>query len=256
MMAMLPFITPSAENLKEVEELLKGYKELVGKPILTPLAQNHQNVYFCYEKDTTVVMDNHRCALWHWVDKIDPKKEYNIIHLDSHYDLDRLKLNSSISKKELEGLSFLDYLNYKDHEEDEYFFFNWANYIQPFLNLYPENTAKLFLMINEKPDGVVAGGIDSIERAVDIEGYDALDALRKMFDEYENWIINFDIDYFFKYNMQLYSDEYIEAVLDELKKFTSLESSLLTIALSPACCGGWENAIKILEKMQKKGLLS
>lgn len=253
---MMKFIEPGQKELERISQLLPAYQEKVlDNKIFEALAQNHQNVYFCYEKKNVVVMDNHRCALWHWVDKIDKNEEYNIIHLDSHYDLDGLKVHSTISREELESLSFHEYLNYKDHHEDEFLYFNWANYIQPFLDHYQDNVKKLYLMVNETPHGVIAGGIDSINQAVDIEGYDALSSLRKMYDEYQNWIINFDIDFFFKYNMKLYSDDYIHAILEEVKKFSLLPNSILTIALSPSCCGGWDNAISVLEKMKAMDII-
>ncbi|WP_110011323.1 cupin domain-containing protein [Chryseobacterium sp. AG844] len=62
-------------------------------------------------------------------------------------------------------------------------------------------------------------------------------------------IVNLDIDYFYSQHKKLYkiySDELIINVatilLENMDKI-----DVLTIALSPECCGGWENAFKTLK---------
>jgi hypothetical protein len=67
--------------------------------------------------------------------------------------------------------------------------------------------------------------------------------------------VNLDIDYFFSSQPQklaLFSDEFVDAVACTLKKgLGNGMIKVLTIALSPECCGGWEKAESMLLKFQK-----
>ena len=58
------------------------------------------------------------------------------------------------------------------------------------------------------------------------------------------WIVNLDVDYFFNNNVQLFTETYIESICTQIVK-EKAKIAVLTIALSPDCCGGWENAIRV-----------
>jgi hypothetical protein len=73
------FDQPTSEFLKRIGQCLGDYSELVGEnQINEKSAPDYQNVYFCYEKENVVIMDNHRCALWFWIKNTDKKLKYNI----------------------------------------------------------------------------------------------------------------------------------------------------------------------------------
>lgn len=253
----MSFEKPSTDFLRRLNHSLSGYTELVGgNKIEEEMAPDYQNVYFCYEKDNVVIMDNHRCALWFWVKLTEKSLKYNIIHIDTHYDLGGLKHGSTISRDQLDRFTLNDYLHYKDKADDRMFYFNWANYLLPFIDNYNQNVANLYLIVNQNADIPGESTLKAIKCHVeDPKGYNALPSLNNLFDEKENWIINFDIDFFFKDGIQLYSDVYIEKVLAQIKSFMSIKNTVLTIALSPSCCGGWENSYKVLEKMKSMGIV-
>lgn len=50
--------------------------------------------------------------------------------------------------------------------------------------------------------------------------------------------------------MQLFSGDYIIALLQDLKNSMD-KIAVLTIALSPECCGCWENAIRIMNMISE-----
>ena len=52
------------------------------------------------------------------------------------------------------------------------------------------------------------------------------------------------VDYFFNNNVQLFTETYIESICTQIVK-EKAKIAVLTIALSPDCCGGWENAIRV-----------
>lgn len=51
--------------------------------------------------------------------------------------------------------------------------------------------------------------------------------------------------------MRLFSDEYIQAMASDINKAMD-RIAVMTIALSPECCGGWENAIRVFNLLADK----
>ncbi|WP_338098688.1 hypothetical protein [Methanolapillus africanus] len=73
------------------------------------------------------------------------------------------------------------------------------------------------------------------------------------------WIVNIDIDYFFIKDeeseqqkiIQFINDEFIEMLCDKLiENMEFIE--MITIALSPSCCGGWTPSVRIAKLMCMK----
>ena len=60
-------------------------------------------------------------------------------------------------------------------------------------------------------------------------------------EEIDKWIVNLDLDYFFigDPSMRILTDEYIRSVAGLIKRQIN-EIKVVTVALSPECCGGWE----------------
>ena len=67
-------------------------------------------------------------------------------------------------------------------------------------------------------------------------------------DDGRLWIINLDIDYFFNNKSQMFSSEYINSVCDQINRVKE-KIAVVTIALSPECCGGWDNSIKVYNQI-------
>lgn len=68
-----------------------------------------------------------------------------------------------------------------------------------------------------------------------------------------NLIINLDIDYFFSDNYDIiFADIIIDEILNYFKDLLKHKNNKLTIALSPECCGGWENSIDFIKKFGDK----
>lgn len=72
---------------------------------------------------------------------------------------------------------------------------------------------------------------------------------RTIGQESVKWIVNLDLDYFFHSSddgyIQILSDEYIRILAQKLRNCKH-SINVLTIALSPECCGNWGNAIHVL----------
>ena len=95
----------------------------------------------------------------------------------------------------------------------------------------------------------------SKELSEEIKSYDLVKFAKELFtgEKYVNdlpWIVNLDLDYFYSAapeKLVLYSEEYILALAEALK--SGLKNGMieiLTVSLSPECCGSWEKAESML----------
>lgn len=202
-----------------------------------------------YQEKNIFIMDNHRLALWCWFQKIDKTKKYNLFHLDAHPDMSNSS-NESFKKLKLK----VDNLSLEKYQtiiqpEINLPIFRWDNYLQIMLEFYPE-------IINKENTYSATHKVGSNETLNhDISGYQLLGELNGIFSgkKYINenkWIMNLDLDYFFSSlpeKKMMYSLEYLEAIAMAIKNGLDNEIiQVLTIAMSPECCGGWLNAEKVL----------
>jgi len=207
-------------------------------------------VNFLYRQDKVYIMDNDLCAAWCWLQEIDTGKAYNFVHIDYHYDLsgDEQLVKREVLEKEIQlhKLSFGEFLDLKYPVEKFDIvakLFRWDNFILNVHDLYP-GLFRSTTFITKR------GGSkeDFVQYEEEIEAF---------LDQYEDWlrdmrggwIIDLDLDFFYwktrgQY-FQLYSDTTVRR-LAELLHRNMHKIDVLTIALSPECCGGWENSFKIL----------
>ncbi|MDO9183195.1 MAG: UPF0489 family protein [Bacteriovorax sp.] len=195
------------------------------------------------------VMDNHRLALWCWFQELEKGKRYNLFHIDAHPDLSESALKDF--KHDLWNIGLEDYC--KAWQSDINLpIFRWDNYIEVFLKKYPE-------MIGTTISATHHLG-SSKELSVEIKPFDLVNSTQEIFSgkRYINnleWIVNLDLDYFFSarpQKLELFSDEYILSLAASIK--LGLKSGMikvLTISLSPECCGSWEKSEAMLDKFSK-----
>jgi hypothetical protein len=127
--------------------------------------------------------------------------------------------------------------------------FRYDNYIGNFITLYPKIIEKT-VFATHKEDHIIDGFIDE-----EVEMYKLLNNLKYNLTNNYRWIVNIDIDYFFTYFdgefYQIVSDEYIVKMFEIIEK--NMENiEVITIALSPETCGGWSEAIRIVELVSNK----
>lgn len=219
----------------------------------TKLERSHfDNANFLYNERNIYIMDNHLSAGWCWLQKIDPKKPNSILHIDRHSDLAPAKVNSiklaiTDKKIDLQKTTFDEYLNLRQFgaNNDSWPLFRWDNYITTLEAIYPNIYNKKYFAIHED-----SSNIDfEIEKIMFWEIIKELDYWIKN-DPDKSWIINLDVDYFYlNYNdkvIRVLSDEYIIAIAQVIKSVLD-RISVLTICLSPECCGSWENSIRVTQ---------
>jgi hypothetical protein len=207
------------------------------------LVQKHSNFY---------VMDNHGAALWCWLQEINLSERYNFIHIDTHYDTLNVNMDlwigSSINKFNEKNIN--DYFGLQYNLSGEiYQTIRWDNYIPIFYNLHNSLIEKYYFYTHRHgTSGVKFCKEDKIEEFQPHTIFENLSYT--ILDEEFKFIFNLDIDYFFlrhddKY-FQVFSDESIEIIFDQIAEvYFANRLEVITVALSPECCGGWNNSIRI-----------
>lgn len=213
----------------------------------------HENVNFLYFDETKIyVMDNHLCAAWCWLKLIDVEKSYNFIHIDRHYDLldlpDTIKTEIIDKGITIQNLNFPEFLALKQigPSNEQWQMFRWDNYILNLRLAYPDLFNETYFATHR--DGNIRE--DFVDREVEfLELISEIDYWIER-DNKNGWIVNLDIDYFFHYVngnlIQLFSDDVIKSLARNIAKVLK-RIDVLTIALSPECCGGWDESFRVMK---------
>lgn len=208
---------------------------------------------FVWRQDNVYIMDNHRAALWCWLQHMDVNRKYNLLHIDQHTDT--LTLRHEVRQAfsdELSELSLNDYLR------RTCIFVGGApqpaiqadNFLSFFLDRHPHNLNRLVMATH----GI--GDFPNWQKQESVPIHELPGSFSQIVDG-SYWghdtqcecVVDIDLDYFF-YNddkgktvYKLLADAYVEQI------FTKLAEArrngfvrVLTMALSPRWCGGWANA--------------
>lgn len=197
-----------------------------------------------WQNKNIYVMDNHRLALWCWFQEMQKGKRYNLLHIDAHPDLSESALSGFDS--DLWTITLDDY-RCVWQKEINLPLFRWDNYIEIFLKKYPELIGKTVSATHHLGS--------KKELSEDIKDYDLVKFANGLFSEakYINdlpWIVNLDLDYFFSAapeKLELFSQGFVKSLAKSIKQ--GLENGMiqvLTVSLSPECCGSWEKAEGVL----------
>lgn len=210
---------------------------------------------FLWQQDgkPVYVMDNHLGALWCWLREVKRDDAYHLFHIDWHWDcahmlkefhlLEELDAAGNVALDMLTSLEFVD-------AGRTIKLVRWDNYIEPFARLRP-NLVEAHLVAHQSaetsfrdmPEAFLPYSLETF--CDDFPGL--LSAIQG-----EQIIINLDLDFFFlsygRQTIQAFSDEFIQVMLDLIRAAVS-KGAILTIALSPECCGGWEPAEQLCDRV-------
>ncbi len=206
---------------------------------------------FLWKHKSVYIMDNHRAALWCWLQHIEEHNKYNLYHIDRHYDTVSSPKNSWLSQvPDLKEISISDYLTIKEDTALGTFpLIRWDNYLSIFLELYGEHVEECIFATHKE------GNEPNWENGGDDAVWDIPDILESQLSSKKEWILNIDLDYFFfsgdrESPKRMLTDDYVQAVFEIVhKKYQDGTIKVLTIALSPECCGGWEPTERLCRKL-------
>ncbi len=205
---------------------------------------------FLFKKGKMYIMDNHRSAAWCWIHELDPKFTYNLFHIDQHYDLLE-NLKPQIVNSLRSQLVSTDYAMYSDATifGDSLPMVRFDNYILLYQYLFPNSIDKQYFATHDDgdyPDNIITYRPEIIDLPKKNISY-------WMNQEHNKWILNIDLDYFFSDDatgqpFQFLTDEYIIKLCRDIIGCMD-KIQVITIALSPEFCGGWQRAKRILKIM-------
>jgi hypothetical protein len=203
-------------------------------------ASGDKNCSFLYQAQSFYFMDNHRLALWCWAKSLKPSATYNYFHLDAHYDTRPCTHPMSI-----DHAATLNLDEYRDcpHPDGTFPLYLWDNYV---MGLYRSEHTSIRRSVFATHEVGTAPSC-SFES---ILSYDLLQKFPKLFVDELQWIINLDLDYFYARgwkNELMFSVTWIEEFFSLVHKHYLLgDTAVITVALSPECCGSWDNALKVV----------
>jgi hypothetical protein len=201
---------------------------------------------FLWNDGPIFIMDNHRAAMWCWMNFVKESEQFGLFHVDRHYDA--LFSEKDYAHVPLDGLEDMDIQDYLSCGYDNEFFavtpvFRWDNYLGLFIERYRDKIATLITATHEKGNEPSC----NFARCYPWDFPGTLDRLNG------EWIFNLDLDYFCSRNSsgemeQIFTDEYIFDFAKALAAQISKETiKVLTISLSPECAAGWTGSEKIMK---------
>ncbi|MBF0577599.1 hypothetical protein [Dysgonomonas sp. GY617] len=229
---------------------IKEPPKTIDETLYTGIGKSNYDLNFLYHQDKIYVMDNHLAAAYSWLNGLSPNESHNFIHIDRHSDLlgagdramDELRTNPKMDLSRFLSLKNPYILNSQ--------LFTWDNYINNIRSIYPNwFTYNSFACHEFIEDDRPIPDPFTVNENIPFKTDNIFDGLR---NSKEQWIVNLDIDYFFDdvYSI-LFTDEEITMFCDNLLAVWD-SVSILTIALSPSCCGGWVNAYRVAKIITDK----
>ena len=209
---------------------------------------------FLFRQENIYVMDNHRAALWCWMQHVDPQQRYSLFHIDAHYDTRSVKAAPWLSSvPDLASLSLADYLAFGTERAgtENWPLISWENYLSLFFEKYPTLLSECFLathQMGDQPEATV-----KYEHMIPRVFSECLPSFLTDYSG-DGWILNLDIDYFFCKSgddyipmfSDVFMDRFIESVAEVLRR---KKLCCMTIALSPECCGGWSASEELCSRI-------
>lgn len=213
-------------------------------PLKSKNFSGSENCSFLIQNKNIYVMDNHRLALWCWQHYLNSNnnkviKQFNFFHLDAHEDA-KADLPHTCWQ-DIQNISLSNYIAEKS-KVGNYLQYRWDNYLPVFVNDQQPLIRKSVFVTHDV-------GLSGYAHQR-IKAYNLLQDFPKLFVDELQWIINLDLDYFFPKEFKdnlLFDSSWIKSFFTQLKAhYDQGDIALMTIALSPECCGNWANAEKVL----------
>ena len=204
------------------------------------------NLNFLYNSDKFYIMDNHLAAAWCWMKKLTNKDEAGLFHIDMHYDLIDNLPKSLISKNFKSFQSTINDYTSVINQQHETPAARFDNYIAHFRELNPGLISEFCFATH---------GIDRYDDRIESYRPSVVNLIGSIAhtihqSELSKWILNLDLDYFYHSHEDIHfrflTDEYIKVICEEIKSALD-KIAVVTIAVSPEFCNGWESAFKTLK---------
>lgn len=225
------------------------------------------------------IMDNHRAALWCWMQEIQQSdKKISLLHIDAHADLSRKGLcdkdcfkKLKVNKVKIDEYLTLKHFGCKNSSFIKKEIYSYENFLTFFIKMYESkldiNKTKLTKEISDTDDLSEnlfnESGVDFIED-LHLNKITKIQLLDFLNEDLNKLIIDLDMDYFFNRISNKIDYTFANEVFLLLKKlFDERKILVLTIAWSPEYLidsdkpkkqttkNGWVSAQKLNDKFCK-----
>lgn len=210
------------------------------------------NQNFLWSSGNAYIMDNHRAALWCWLQQIDRTETVDLLHIDQHYDTLYSRIDEwksalpSLWDMPIDDYLALDYAS--DFGKSP--LIRWDNYLSLFLESYSENVCECVFATHRD------GDLPKCKSMRQVEVWDLPGNIEYWLTQGQRrWVVNVDLDYFFcdqeDKRKTMVSDEYIESLFRAIKRRLDAGGiAALTLCLTPdeEYTGGWKQAEQMCKK--------
>ncbi len=205
---------------------------------------------FLWYQDHVYIMDNHRAALWCWLQEIEVGKQFCLFHIDQHWDC------GPAAEYELSRIREMSIHDYLDLDEREDYalkskVFHYGNYVRHFLQMFQSDLKRIFFVTHADHNSGRQSDLQDRVEPVAIE--DLPGRFVELTDERSLlWIVNIDLDYFYfvanGVRRDMFSSSYVTHFCKALsERLRDGSIRVLTIALTPCSCGGCQAAKELCD---------
>jgi UPF0489 domain len=202
------------------------------------------NQNFLCRSGEVFVMDNHRAALWCWLQAQDLSKQHSLIHIDRHTDtltsrLKEWRAHLPDWSSGIEGYLGSEFTTGGCTMP----VIQWDNYLSIYLAEFGENLKRLRFLTHDEGDP------PNFEGTLFSQPWELPENLSYWLDpSYGPWIVNIDLDYFYcpreaeGETARMFSDEYVDLTFIALKQAMDNGAvGAVTLCLTPdGYTPGWD----------------
>jgi len=199
-------------------------------------------------------MDNHRAALWCWLQELNLNSQHSLFHIDQHTDSLQSRLDEWMDHLPSWSAGIEEYLDksYKN-EFGEREVIRWDNYLSIYFREFGSNLETCYFATHGDGDD------PNHHHVMKAELWDMPNNMEYWLNQSSSpWIVNIDLDYFFWDNEGdtevMVSDAFLSRTFRPLKDaIGSGKAVVTTICLTPdpPFTGGWEATELLAHKLLK-----
>lgn len=218
--------------------------------------RNHSgpvNQNFLCKSGNVFVMDNHRAALWCWLQEVDLGAPHSLIHIDRHYDALQSRLDEWMKHLPIWSSGIDEYLGKAyQSEAGQCPVVRWDNYLSIYLESFARSLKKFYCLTHgdgDKPNYKYPLHEPASELPENLSSW--------LSEQEAPWIVNIDLDYFYcqfgSGHRRMLSDDYIDAVAEGLKDAMDRGAiGVLTLCLTPdSFTPGWADTEALAARLLK-----
>lgn len=213
------------------------------------------NQNLLWKSGSVYLMDNHRAALWCWLQEIDlSTKPHSILHIDRHYDALDANLKTHLSAlPNLDNITIDQFLSCSLKLNGEISpLFRWDNYLAIHLEFFKNTLVQLLCVTHQ--DGDKPKSRNMMEPKPSDLPFNVDHWLR---DASAPWIVNLDLDFFY-FEVEetwkpMFSQDYIDEFCENLK--LAIDRGVVaavTVCLTPdGYTPGWQSCVDLSKRLFK-----